>query len=83
LLKPTKKEVVIECSSLSDEERKELETFLKSQPGVQDVRRRMRTKDRAFDRDTLGLFSQLLTYPGTSLWFSAKAWLNHFLLFCL
>ena len=58
-VEPPKNEVTIECPSFSDEEKMELETFLKSQPGVQSVRHQMYVMDSGVDRDTLGLITHL------------------------
>jgi len=49
-VEPPKDEVVIDCSSLSEEEQGELEAFLKAQPEVRSVSRRMRVRDYAPDR---------------------------------
>lgn len=55
ILESPKNEVLIEYSSLSDMERKELEVFLKAQPEVESVGRRMRVMDSASPGDNLGL----------------------------
>jgi hypothetical protein len=54
-----KNEVTIESPGLSDDERQDLEVFLKAQPGIQDVSRRMYARDSAFDRDTIGFLTQI------------------------
>jgi hypothetical protein len=59
VIEPPKNEVVIKCSMLSGNEARELETFLKSQHGVEDVRFRTYTRDHALDRDTLGWITQV------------------------
>lgn len=45
IIKPSGDEVLVECCSLSAEERDDLETFLAAQPEVQRIARRMRTTD--------------------------------------
>jgi hypothetical protein len=60
LIESPRNEITIEFSGLTVEERDELETFLRAQPEVQDVRRRYQVRDHAPDQDTLGLITHVV-----------------------
>ena len=76
IIEPPRDEVLVECSSLSAEERNDLETFLSTQPEALRVARRMRTTDAAPRGDTLGFLvahSDLVVHVGKeTLVFLAK-----------
>ena len=59
VIEPPKNEIVIECSMLSADETRELETFLESQRDVEDVLRQAYTKDHALNREILGWITQV------------------------
>jgi hypothetical protein len=54
VVEPSKDEVVVKSSSLPPEERDELEKFLEAQPEVESVAMRMKVRDSAPGRDTIG-----------------------------
>jgi hypothetical protein len=55
IIEPSPDHVVVECSTLSPQQRTELQTFLKEQPEVLEVTRKLHVTDALLNPGTLGL----------------------------